>query len=221
MKTILFGILFLITFNIYSAQTGKVGINNNNPAETLDVNGKTYTQSLYLKNPGEPTETGGSFLASNGTSVNTSLQRYPSDNKLFNYIFLTLNNVSNDGVTDLNTKISTTNFTLVVHNYSFKTSTGSTSVSLDHTSSNTLQGSPNIAAYKGTDGFWHIKANFTNSKFINVGGTVNNADRFTIELYMVAYRYLITKQNISDINTNLGGTNGNTTTYSTPVPTGF
>ena len=48
-------------WDIFECPKGKVGVNTANPTETLDVNGKTYTNSLYLRNPGEPTMTGGSF----------------------------------------------------------------------------------------------------------------------------------------------------------------
>jgi hypothetical protein len=57
--------IIMITFLglFLNAQIGKVGINTKNPAETLDVNGKSYTNALYLRNPGEPTMTGGSFFS--------------------------------------------------------------------------------------------------------------------------------------------------------------
>lgn len=99
-----------------NAQIGKVGINTANPTETLDVNGKTYTNSLYLRNPGEPTMTGGSFLA---TSQN-GLQLYDpalESSGLFNYLKLSLTGISGAGITDYDTKIDANNFLVVLHNY--------------------------------------------------------------------------------------------------------
>jgi hypothetical protein len=61
MKRKIYIIMMMSLGLLLNAQTGKVGINTSNPVETLDVNGKTYTNSLYLRNPGEPTMTGGSF----------------------------------------------------------------------------------------------------------------------------------------------------------------
>ena len=49
--------------------------------------------------------------------------------------------------------------------------------------------------------------------YINPDGTYNN---FKIDLYLMAYKYLITKQNINDDTKDLGGTNGSTQALSKP-----
>lgn len=204
---------------LWNAQTGKVGIKTTNPTETLDVNGTSFTNSLYLRNPGEPTMTGGHFLA---TSQN-SLQIYDptlESSGLFNYIKLSLTGVSASGITDYDTKIDANNFLVVVHNYSFKLNDGSTSVALDYGDNGTndnRQGSPDVITFK-SNGTWHIKAGFSNSKLIaftstNPARTYNN---FTVELYLMAYKRLITKQNISDINIDLSGTDGSARTAGKP-----
>lgn len=226
-------ILAFLSYSLIIAQTGNVGISSTPfaPQENLDVNGKTYANNVYLRTPGEPQETGGKFLASVvdktvRNSKDTPFTLYSGNKPLFNYILLNLNNVSSDGITDFNTKISTTEFVLVIHNYSFKnfssnsTIHNTTSVTLKNTSAN-VQGSPNIAAYKGGDGFWHIRANFTNSSFRRVADFDTTTNRYKIELYMMAYRYLITKQNIPDQTVGLGGNDGSSTSYSVPKPTGF
>lgn len=204
---------------LLSAQTGKVGIKTDKPTETLDVNGKTYTNSLYLRNPGEPTMTGGSFLA---TSEN-ALQLYDPNlesSGLFNYIKLSLTNVSGDGVTDYDTKIDANNFLVVLHNYSFKLSNGNTNVMLDYGNNgvnDNKQGSPDVVAFK-SNGTWHIKAKFTDSRIIanTSTGLARDYNNFTVDLYLMAYKRLITKHNISDVNADLGGTNGSTQTISKP-----
>lgn len=204
---------------LWNAQTGKVGIKTTNPTETLDVNGTSFTNSLYLRNPGEPTMTGGHFLA---TSQN-SLQIYDptlESSGLFNYIKLSLTGVSASGITDYDTKIDANNFLLVVHNYSFKLNDGSTSVALDYGDNginDNSQGSPDVITFK-SNGTWHIKAGFSNSKLIaftstNPARTYNN---FTVELYLMAYKRLITKQNINDINIDLSGTDGSARTAGKP-----
>lgn len=215
-----FFIAIMIGLGLFlNAQKGKVGINTANPIETLDVNGKTYTNSLYLRNPGEPTMSGGSFLA---TSQN-ALQLYDPNlesSGLFNYIKLSLTGVSGDGLTDYDTKIDANNFMVVLHNYSFRTSDNSTSVMLDYGNNgvnDNKQGSPDVVAFK-SNGTWHIRAKFTDSRIVatNTSTPSRSYNDFTIDLYLMAYKRLITKQNIGDINTDLGGTDGSTKTVNKP-----
>ncbi|MDW9379880.1 hypothetical protein [Chryseobacterium sp. JV558] len=202
-----------------NAQKGNVGVNTANPTETLDVNGKTYTNSLYLRNPGEPTMTGGSFLA---TSQN-GLQLYDpalESSGLFNYLKLSLTGISGAGITDYDTKIDANNFLVVLHNYSFKMNDGNTNVMLDYGDNgvnDNRQGSPDVVAFK-SNGTWHIRARFTDSRIIAVNSSnpSRNYNNFTVDLYLMAYRRLITKQNISDVNADLGGNNGSTQTITKP-----
>lgn len=202
-----------------NAQQGKVGINTADPTETLDVNGKTYTNSLYLRNPGEPTMSGGSFLA---TSEN-ALQLYDpalESSGLFNYLKLTLTGVPGTGIADYDTKIDANNFLVVLHNYSFKLNDGTTSVMLDYGDNginDNRQGSPNVVAFK-SNGTWHIKAQFTDSRIIATNSTIPSRtyNNFTVDLYLMAYKRLIEKQNISDINADLGGNDGSTQTINKP-----
>lgn len=202
-----------------NAQAGKVGIQTDKPTETLDVNGKTYTNSLYLRNPGEPTMTGGSFLA---TSEN-ALQLYDpklESSGLFNYLKLTLTGVSGEGITDYDTKIDANNFLVVLHNYSFKLNNGNTNVMLDYGDNGTndnRQGSPDVVAFK-KNGTWHVKARFTDSRIIanTSSGPSRTFNNFTVDLYLMAYKRLITKHNISDVNADLGGNDGSTQTINKP-----
>ncbi|MFP3594251.1 hypothetical protein [Chryseobacterium sp. SIMBA_038] len=219
MKRITYTIIMAFLGLFMNAQNGKVGIKTANPTETLDVNGSSYTNSLYLRNPGEPDKTGGHFLA---TSSNT-LQLYDptlESSGLFNYLKLTISGVPAKGITDYDTKIDATKFLVVVHNYSFQLNDGSTEVALDYGSNginDNKQGSPNVNTFK-SNGTWHIRANFTNSKLLDyttgyADGTYNN---FKVDLYLMAYKYLITKQNINDTTKDLGGTNGSTQALSKP-----
>ncbi|REC62755.1 hypothetical protein DRF65_08000 [Chryseobacterium pennae] len=213
-------ITMMIGLGIFlNAQTGKVGIKTDNPTETLDVNGKTHTNSLYLRNPGEPTMTGGSFLA---TSEN-ALQLYDPNlesSGLFNYIKLTLTGVSGQGIADYDTKIDANNFLVVLHNYSFKLSNGNTNVMLDYGDNgvnDNKQGSPDVTAFK-SNGTWHIKARFTDSRIIanTSAGPSRTYNDFTVDLYLMAYKRLITKHNINEVNANLGGTDGSAQTINKP-----
>ncbi len=202
-----------------NAQKGKVGINTSTPVETLDVNGKTYMNSLYLRNPGEPTMTGGSFLA---TSQN-AIQLYDptlESSGLFNYLKLSLTGVSGLGITDYDTKIDANNFLVVLHNYSFKLNDGTTNVMLDYGDNgvnDNKQGSPDVVAFK-SNGTWHIRARFSDSRVVatNTSPPSRAYNNFTVDLYLMAYKRLITKQNISDVNADLGGTDGSTQTITKP-----
>lgn len=203
----------------FNAQTGKVGIKTDKPTETLDVNGKTYTNALYLRNPGEPTMTGGSFLATSENALQVYDPKLESSG-LFNYIKLTLTGVSGLGITDYDTKIDANNFLVVLHNYSFKLNDNSTNVMLDYGDNginDNKQGSPDAVAFK-SNGTWHIKARFTDSRLVatNSNPPSRNYNNFTVELYLMAYKRLITKQNINDVNADLGGTDGSTKTISKP-----
>ena len=228
-------ILFLLISITFFAQDGKVGISSVNsnfvPQENLDIDGMLYAKSIIFKNPGEPLETGGKFL---GSVVDKAVRdakespftTYSNKKALFNYIHLVLDNVSPDGVVKFNTKINASEFVLVLHNYSFKNYKpndeihGTTTVVLSNNVAG-QQGSPNLATFI-EDGVWKIRASFTNSKFTRTSdATFNAARRFTIELYLMAYRYLITKQNIPEQSVNLNSTDGSGTGYSVPKPTGF
>ncbi|MBT2620761.1 MULTISPECIES: hypothetical protein [Chryseobacterium] len=219
MKEKIYIIIMACMGMILQAQTGNVGIKTTTPTETLDVNGNSLTNSLYMRNPGEPTTTGGHFLA---TSQN-SLQIYDPNletSGLFNYIKLSLTGVSASGITDYDTKINANDFLVTVHNYSFKLNDGSTSVALDYGDNgidDNAQGSPNVIAFK-SNGTWHLKAGFTNSKLIAFTSARPSRvyNDFTVEFYLMVYKRLITKQNINDINTDLGGKDGSTETINKP-----
>ncbi|MFP3597004.1 hypothetical protein [Chryseobacterium sp. SIMBA_029] len=229
MKTKFFTIFLSFSFlTVFVAQSGNVGINTSNPVEKLDVNGKTYTNSLYLRNPGEPTTTGGHFLVTSDNVSNTSLQLYdPSigNSALFNYMKLILTGVPKSGITDYDTKIDANNFLAVIHNYSFSLANGDNYVTLDYVgtqgANDSKQGSPDIRMYKN-NGTWHIKAIFANSTLIDYTNNTNPSttyNNFTLMFYIMVYKRLITKQNITDINIDLNGANGSS--QSIPKPSGF
>jgi hypothetical protein len=47
-------------------------------------------------------------------------------------------------------------------------------------------------------------------------GPSRNYNNFTVDLYLMAYKRLITKHNIADVNADLGGTNGSAQTINKP-----
>ncbi|MFP3577728.1 hypothetical protein, partial [Brevibacillus sp. SIMBA_040] len=80
---------------------------------------------------------------------------------------------------------------------------------------------PDIRMYKN-NGTWHIKAIFANSTLIDYTNNTNPSttyNNFTLMFYIMVYKRLITKQNITDINMDLNGANGSS--QSIPKPSGF
>lgn len=218
MKKLIYLSVILIS-NVYNAQTGNVGIGTQNPTENLDVNGTTYTNKLYLRNPGFPTEPGGRYLV---TSNNKLDVQDPSTetSAFYNYIKLTLTGIPKQGLTDYDTKIDANKFVLVLHSYYITSANDDEKILLDYNrdgSNNSKQGSPNFTAFR-SNGTWHITGNFINSNLVyNAPGGVNlNYNTFKIAFNLVAYKYLITKNSFPSQTVNLGGTDGSATPLTPP-----
>ena len=218
--------LFITLFPM-NLTTAQVGSTNTNPEETLDVIGDTNTKKLFLRNPGNPTETGGYFLGGNS---NTLDRLDPSKNPMgiFNYIKLSLTNVSPNGITDFDTKIDASKFILIVHSFGLQSVTAagvaSTRITVDYNNDNIdnkIQGSPVFQSFI-SGGTWHLRGYVDKSVFKAVeptGGISTNPHTYNIDFYMVAYYHVITKDNISDKTLNAGGTDAST--LALPKPTGF
>lgn len=214
-------ILFSVAFN------AQVGINNSTPVETLDVVGDTSTKKLFLRNPGNPTQTGGYFLGGNSNTLDR-LNPETAPMGIFNYIKLSLKNVSTSGVSDFDTKIDASKFVLMVHSFGLQTvnsaGVATTRVSADYNGdgiNNSVQGSPVFEAFV-SGGTWHIRGYIDNSIFKTVlanGGISTAAHTYNIDFYMIAYHNTITKYDIPAQNVNINGTDGST--LSLPLPSGF
>ena len=235
MKNLLYFAFILISLTAF-AQEKRVGINTTTPQETLDVNGVLTTKKLYLRDPGSATQTGGGYLAA--TVSESKIGIYPTNEALFSYLPLTFTNVNKDGLIDYDTKIPADKYIVVLHNYAIKTKSGSTAVALKYPNVTTTtgygsnqvttytnqdfkkQGSPNFTAYKaGTPPTWHVTGNFTNSELKDTNSSPQN--RFTINMYLMVYRYIITKQNITQQNATFGAPAGITGASGIPAPDGF
>lgn len=225
MKKIKLYNLFLILFSIVIH--AQVGINNSAPVETLDVVGDTSTKKLYLRNPGNPTQTGGYFLGGNANTLNR-LNPNSTPMGIFNYLKLSLTNVSPSGVTDFDTKIDASKFVLVVHSFGLQSVTAagvaSTRITVDYNNdniNNKIQGSPVFQSFI-SGGTWHVRGFINNSTFKAVnpsGGISTDPHTYNIDFFMVAYYHIVTKDNIPSQSINVNGTDGSA--QSLPVPAGF
>lgn len=215
--------LTLFISTLYLAQTtpGKVGINTNTPRQTLDVNGTTYADKIYLHKAETATTTGGQYIA---TDTNNSIKQIGAGNSLFNYIPVTFTKVPASGISEFDTGIKHNEFVVVLHNYSVTTQNNSPSVGILHNDTTfgiwtdtIYQGSPEFIVYKKTGSpNWWLRARFKDSKFVNMDNNTAAGNKdFNIKVYLIAYRKIITKQNIADQATNLGTSN------SIPKPIGF
>lgn len=239
-------VLFLTVITCFNAQTNsdKVGINTNNPTETLDVNGVAHADLLYLRQPGEPLELPINFMA----SASSRLDVYDptlGNSGLVNYLNLKFVNVSGSGVTSYNTKISADDFIAAVRTFSLENYIAPTSqvpnpaadievytVHNNNTGSNQsnyYQGSPDFATYVAPSNpsnpnspkTWWVRARYLNSKFSKSDASASSSDRFNIILQILVYKKLITKYVDTVQTTNLGGNDGSASTYSIPKPSGF
>ena len=194
---------------------GKVGINVEEPVATLDIKGDMNVRKVYLKNPSTDilSAEGGKYLATfEDTSDIGSVDI--GKNALFHSITLKLNNVPYTGITGLNTGISSDNFVVVLHSYSIAVM-GETdentkyNVALYNKNSADHQGSPNFRTYMSgsTSCTWKVDANFKDSYLKKSGNsanpsTENNPKKFEVTLHLMAYKKLITKNNIADVTFN-------------------
>lgn len=212
---------------------GKVGVNTNDPKATMDINGDIHVKKVYLRNPSTDilTAEGGKYLATfEDTSDIGSVDL--GKNYLFNSITLKLNNVSSEGIRNLNTGISSDNFVVVLHSYSItrmgETGNSRYNVSLyykDTDNNNNKQGSPYFRTYINNTNEWMVDAYFTDSLIKNAGGSgkPDKNQKFEIVLNLMAYKNLITKSNIDaiDYDANNGFNSANKCTYAFSAPPGF
>lgn len=232
--------LFLITllsltgicFSQVTNYTGKVGINTDNPTETLHVNGIAHGNLLYLRSPGEPQELPIYFMSSEVTERNLNIFNPPPGKpSLVNLIDLRFNNVGNQGVVDYDTKIDAIDYVVAVRSFSLSRSatydindlevyTVHNSSPSNNSSSTYFQGSPDFVAFI-SGGTWHVRAQYKDCRFVNGDAVVESSDRFSMRIQLLAYKKIITK-GINTVQTiNLQGTNGSSNTYIIPKPNGF
>ncbi|PWN58170.1 hypothetical protein [Chryseobacterium viscerum] len=182
------------TFSV-DANNDRIGIGTNSPAQKLDVNGKlrigtvSSTSASSVSTLVRDNSTGEVMVA--GTSTNT---------KPLNYVKYVISNVNKDWISDFNTNISSTDYTVVVVGSSFSEQFIS---SLTANTYNPV----NVNAVVGTGGSWRLTADY------NGGASANNG---TWTIYCLILNNSQVKT-LSDVTANLGGAN----TGSAAAPSGL
>lgn len=176
-------ILYIVTFLTGYLAFAQVGINTSTPSAMLEVNGDTkLDEKLYLEDPGDNLEIRGAKLLIERSD--NSIVQYDIDKSKYgpiNYAKLVFENTSKNGITDYDTKISTTDYIVGIQGYYFRGySDGNTSiVSQSSVSTNDIEGFQ-VYAYKNlVTNTWFIRASVNNSIFRRT----DNAN-ITVNIYM-------------------------------------
>ena len=107
-------IFFFATYLSFHLLNAQVGIRKTNPQQALDVNGSVYIDNkLYVKTSAKSAATdqiGLMGVMTTGTTGEVKHVGYP----LFNFISYDLTNVQKDYVSEFDTKISSTNYYVLI-----------------------------------------------------------------------------------------------------------
>jgi|SRR5690554_4755524 len=221
-RYVLFTIFFVHVLCVYA----QVGINNENPEATLDVNGNVLVKGkLYLENPGRYVgENDVNLLIMNDAKV---VRRYDveiSDYGPINYVQFVFNNVAASGLSasgGFNTQIDANLYTLAVHGFSYtgvgnppSTSITNQKTSGDPTTNRTqyIEGQQFYAFVQ--NGTWRLRGFVNNSPFY-LG---NSQSQVHMKMDVIIYRNdFITKiwPGVQTINMNQQPTG------TAPLPPGF
>ena len=221
-KYFFFAIFFVQFICVYA----QVGINNENPESTLDVDGNVLVRGkLFLENPGRYVgEDEVNLLVMNDAKV---VRRYDveiSDYGPINYAQFVFNNVAASGLSGtggFNTQIDASKYTLAVHGFSY-TGTGATpstsitnrKTSGDPTTNRTryIEGQQFYAIVQ--NGTWRLRGFVNNSPFY----LDNSQSQVHMKMDVIIYRNdFITKiwPGVQTINMNQQPTGA------APLPAGF
>lgn len=204
--------------------SAQVGINTTNPTAELDVVGDTKIDgSLYLENPGSNTQIRGSKLMV--ISTDGSIKKYDINASKYgpiNYAQFEFEDLSQDGLQDYDTKISTAEYIVSIQGYYFlEAGTGDTNVMLHSTiSDDNIEGYQIYAYPNTTTNTWFIRAFGNNSEFMTpTNGSGSNTATTTVDLFLnvIIYRKGFISKEVGSISVDMSGSETGTANK----PTGF
>ena len=176
------------------AANDRIGIGTNSPAQKLDVNGK-----LRIGTVNSTSSSSVSTLVRDDSTGEVMVAGTSNNNKPLNYIKYVISNVDRDWISNFNTNISTTSYTLVVVGSSF-------SEQILNSSTAGSYNPVNVNAF-ASGGTWRLTADYSG------GGSANNG---TWTIYCLVLNNSQVKS-LLDVTANLGGTN----IGSAPSPSGL
>lgn len=147
--------------------TGKVGIGTSNPQYNLQVNGDARTTAdLYI---GTTDNVEANHILPQLLRDNTTGQVYQSGGNTasISYVKYTISNVKADLISDLNTKVPVSDYTMVMVGNSFSTAAGTLKMSPGYSGSYAPQ---NVYAFP-SGGTWHLAADYVGGTTISGNGT--------------------------------------------------
>ncbi|MEX6685853.1 hypothetical protein QTN47_00015 [Danxiaibacter flavus] len=189
------------------ASDGKVGIGTGTPQYNLEVTGDTrITSDFYLGTTARAPQSGTAQLVrDNVTGQVFTVAASSGSSKAYNYVKYTVRNVKQDLLSDFDTKISSTDYTVMIVGSSFAAS----------------QGMKMLPSYNGTfayqslyaqssGGTWHLKADY-------VGGTTFDNSNGNWDIYCL----VINNALVVDLPDQVLDMQGNTTGSFTSAPGGL
>lgn len=189
MKTTQLQILAIfLTLGIKISLFAQVGINTDTPQASLDVVGSGKVDSkLYLEDPGNSDAIRGSKLIIEKTDK--SIVQYDIDVSKYgpiNYAEFVFKNTPKAGITDYDTKINISDYTVSVQGYYFlENGSNSTNVHIVSTSGDGVVEGFQVYAYKNTTtNTWFIRC-LVNHGYFEAANTSANLD---IYMNLIIYR---------------------------------
>lgn len=189
MKTTQLQILAIfLTLGIKISLFAQVGINTDTPQASLDVVGSGKVDSkLYLEDPGNSDAIRGSKLIIEKTDK--SIVQYDIDVSKYgpiNYAEFVFKNTPKAGITDYDTKINTSDYTVSVQGYYFvENGSNSTNVHIVSNNGDSVVEGFQVYAYKNTTtNTWFIRC-LVNHGYFEAANTSANLD---IYMNLIIYR---------------------------------
>ncbi len=213
----------IVIFLVFSATIcqAQVGINTNTPQAALDVVGDVkLDNSLFLENPGNNTDIRGSKLLI--LSTDDDLLEYDINTSKYgpiNYVEFEFNDVSEDGLEEYDTKVSITDYLMVIQGYYFlEAGTGDTNVMANSNIDNdNIEGYQIYAYPNAVTNTWCIKAVVNDSKFYTRQGSTMGPSSIDLYLNTVIYRRGFISKSLAPMTIDMGNSETGTAT----LPVGF
>ncbi len=195
--------VFLLAQITHISLFAQVGINTDTPQASLDVVGSGKAENkLYLENPGNSDVIRGSKLIIEKTDK--SIVQYDIDVSKYgpiNYAEFVFKNTPKAGITDYDTKINTSDYTVSVQGYYFvENGSNSTNVHIVSTNGDSVVEGFQVYTYKNTTtNTWFIRC-LVNHGYFEAANTSANLD---IYMNLIIYRQCFIAKEVANYYINM------------------